>query len=224
MSDSIQSSDYVPGVSGWKIDGNGRLELNDGNRRVIAKMLMVTTAGPGMTNDQAQASITESLRAEVAAGCSEEKSDTPFAVKGDQVILTQAFIDAGKISPVLGVRTSVNAAGQTVFAGIGAGLCCMCEGGDTSTPGDKEVKAEVKTDFTGDFTNSSDKLCAAISETELSKALAARIGHEVTARACADTQLFARVGTLEGHAVSLGENLDRLIDCVSQLVREKPAR
>ncbi|EEB61234.1 MULTISPECIES: hypothetical protein [Pseudomonas syringae group] len=211
----MQSHNYVPGVSGWKVDGKGRLELNDGNRRVIAKMLMVTTAGPGMTNDQAQASITESLRAEVAAGCSEEKSDTPFAVKGDQIILTQAFIDAGKISPVLGVRTSVNAAGQTVFAGIGAGLCCMCEGGDTSTPGDKEVKAEVKADFAGDVSKSLDKLRAVISETQLGKALTAKID-QIPYRS--EVQLSDRIKTLEACVVQLNSELGRLVVAISSLV------
>ncbi|PYD05942.1 host specificity protein J [Pseudomonas syringae pv. maculicola] len=225
----MQSSNYVPGVSGWKIDKNGRLELNDGNRRVIAKMLMVTTAGPGMTNDQAQASITESLREEVSARSHADKSvatqigalqcnvgrDLPFTVEGDQVILSRASIDAAKISPVWGVRTSVNAAGQTVFAGIGAGLCCMCEGGDTSTPGDKEVKAEVKADFAGDVSKSLDKLRAVISETQLGKALTAKID-QIPYRS--EVQLSDRIKTLEACVVQLNSELGRLVVAVSSLV------
>ena len=63
----MQSHNYVPGVSGWKIDQSGRLELNDGNRRVIASMIMVTTAGPGLTNDQAAESITAAVTEEIQA-------------------------------------------------------------------------------------------------------------------------------------------------------------
>ncbi|SOQ06530.1 host specificity protein J [Pseudomonas syringae group genomosp. 3] len=229
MSDSIQSSDYVPGVSGWKIDGNGRLELNDGNRRVIAKMLMVTTAGPGMTNDQAQASITESLREEVSARSHADKSvatqigalqcnvgrDVPFTVEGDQVILSRASIDAAKISPLWVVRTTTNAAGQTVMAGIGAGLGCMCEGGHTRPPGDKEERAEVKVDFTGDVSKRLDKLLAAISETELGKSLTAKI-NQIPYRS--ETQLPDRVKTLEACVVQLNSELGRLVVAISSLV------
>lgn len=48
----MQSADYVPGVSGWKIHDHVRLELNDGNRRINAEVKLVTTAGPGQTNDE----------------------------------------------------------------------------------------------------------------------------------------------------------------------------
>ncbi|ARA79614.1 hypothetical protein ACDH60_10285 [Pseudomonas ficuserectae] len=127
----------------------------------------------------------------------DEKIETPFAVEGDQVSLAQAFIDAGKLSPVWGVRTTTNAAGQTVLAGVGAGLGCMCEGGYTGTPGDKEEKPSVKIDFKVDVSKGLDQLRAALSETELGKALAAKIEHEFTIRASADTQLAARIGAVE---------------------------
>ncbi|RMT20497.1 hypothetical protein [Pseudomonas amygdali] len=126
-----------------------------------------------------------------------DKPDLPFAVEGDQVFLTQAFIDAGRLSPVWGVRTTTNAAGQTVLAGVGAGLGCMCEGGYTGTPGDKEEKPSVKIDFKVDVSKGLDQLRAALSETELGKALAAKIEHEFTIRASADTQLAARIGAVE---------------------------
>nr|WP_236165715.1 hypothetical protein [Pseudomonas fulva] len=57
----MQSADYVPGVSGWKIHDHVRLELNEGNRRVHAEVKMITTAGPGQTNDQAAQSIRDSV-------------------------------------------------------------------------------------------------------------------------------------------------------------------
>ncbi len=57
----MQSADYVPGVSGWKIHDHVRLELNEGNRRVHAEVKMITTAGPGQTNDQAAQAIRDSI-------------------------------------------------------------------------------------------------------------------------------------------------------------------
>ncbi|AKT31001.1 host specificity protein J [Pseudomonas syringae pv. actinidiae] len=224
----MQSHNYVPGVSGWKIDENGRLELNDGNRRVIANMQMVTTAGPGMTNDQTQASITESLREEVSARSHADKSvatqigalqynvgrDMPFTVEGDQAILSRASIDAAKISPLWVVRTTTNAAGQAVMAGIGAGLGCMCEGGHTRTPGDKEERAEVKVDFTGDVSKLLDKLLAAISETEQGKALTAKID-QIPYRS--EVQLSDRVETLEACVKVLNEHLGQMITAVCAL-------
>ncbi|RMN97997.1 hypothetical protein [Pseudomonas cannabina] len=217
----MQSSNYVPGVSGWKIDENGRLELNDGNRRVIAKMQMVITAGPGMTNDQAQASITESLREEVAAARSDADEalathfgafqcnvgrDVPFAVGGDQVILSQAFVDDGKVSNHFSVKMTSDSRDQYIFSGIGLGGY-MCAGGYTGTPGDKEENAEVKGDFAVGVSKSPDELCAAISETELGKALAAKIEHEVTARAIADNQMSARISSVEVALNSLSARL-----------------
>lgn len=57
----MQSADYVPGVSGWKIHDDIKLELNDGNRRIHADVRMITTAGPGQTNDQAAQAIRDSV-------------------------------------------------------------------------------------------------------------------------------------------------------------------
>lgn len=57
----MQSADYVPGVAGWKIHDHVRLELNEGNRRVHAEVRMVTTAGPGQTNDQAAQELSRFL-------------------------------------------------------------------------------------------------------------------------------------------------------------------
>lgn len=58
----MQSADYVPGVSGWKIHDHVRLVLNEGNRRIHAEVKMITTAGPGQTNDQAAQELSDSLK------------------------------------------------------------------------------------------------------------------------------------------------------------------
>ncbi len=58
----MQSADYVPGVSGWKIHDHVRLELNEGNSRVHAEVKMITIAGPGQTNDQAAQELSQFLK------------------------------------------------------------------------------------------------------------------------------------------------------------------
>ncbi|WP_434721189.1 hypothetical protein ACOZ4J_14815 [Pseudomonas syringae pv. actinidiae] len=135
-----------------------------------------------------------------------EKPATPFAVEDEQVILTQAFIDAGKLSPVWGVRTTTNAAGQTVFAGIGAGLSCMCECGYTGTPEDKAEKAEVKIDCTVDASKALDQISKLISTTELAQSIESlkiRIEHEASGRVCADDALSCRISAVEAGLNSL---------------------
>ncbi|RXT72247.1 hypothetical protein B1F77_26890 [Pseudomonas syringae] len=136
----------------------------------------------------------------------DEKIETPFAVEGDQVSLAQAFIDAGKLSPVWGVRTTTNAAGQTVLAGVGAGLGCMCEGGYTGTPDDKAEKAEVKIDCTVDASKALDQISKLISTTELAQSiesLKVRIEHEHSSRVCADDTLSCRISAVEAGLNSL---------------------
>ncbi|RMV35113.1 hypothetical protein ALP12_200299 [Pseudomonas savastanoi pv. phaseolicola] len=86
----MQSHNYVPGVSGWKMHSNGTLEVNGKIRAIMEDPV--------------------------------EKPTTPFAVEGDQVFLTQAFIDAGKLSPDWGLRTTANAAGKIIVSGVGIGL------------------------------------------------------------------------------------------------------
>ncbi|MEX5490800.1 hypothetical protein ABFV43_18455 [Pseudomonas fulva] len=66
----MQSADYVPGVSGWKIHDHIRLELNEGNRRVYAEVKMITIAGPEQTNDQAAKELSESLKSYIPAEAS----------------------------------------------------------------------------------------------------------------------------------------------------------
>lgn len=146
----------------------------------------------------------------------DEKIETPFAVEGDQVFLTQAFIDAGKLPPVGFLRTTTNSAGQTVLAGIGVGLGCMCEGGYAGTPGDKE-NGEVKTGLSFDVWKSMDQFSAAIIKTNLGESLTARIEREVTARASADTQLSARIGSVEA-SLKLGLSL---ADQVREVLRSE---
>ncbi|KPY33137.1 hypothetical protein [Pseudomonas syringae] len=188
----MQSHNYVPGVSGWKMFSDGTLII-DG--RVRAKL------NPGA-----------------------DKSETPFAVDGDQVFLSQAFIDAGKLSLDWVVRTTTNAAGQTVFAGVGAGLGCMCEGGYTGTPGDKEEKAEVKIDFTGDASKVLDDLLGTISETDLSEGLKnfnigdflSGLKKDVVTRD--EAHLTDRIKTLEACVAQLNSELGRLVVAISSLV------
>ncbi|KPX57087.1 hypothetical protein LCH33_002173 [Pseudomonas amygdali] len=135
-----------------------------------------------------------------------DKPDLPFAVEGEQVILTQALIDAGKFSPVWGVRTTTNAAGQTVLAGVGVGLGCMCEGGYTGTPDDKAEKAEVKIDCTVDASKALDQISKLISTTELAQSiesLKVRIEHEHSSRVCADDTLSCRISAVEAGLNSL---------------------
>ncbi|UZS74353.1 hypothetical protein OQB66_08600 [Pseudomonas syringae] len=73
-----------------------------------------------------------------------EKPETPFAVDGDQVILSQVSIDEGSISPDWGLRTTTNAAGQTVLAGIG-GLA-VCRGESLTAKIEHEVAARALAD------------------------------------------------------------------------------
>ncbi|RMV88557.1 hypothetical protein ALP04_01281 [Pseudomonas amygdali pv. sesami] len=152
----------------------------------------------------------------------DEKIETPFAVEGDQVSLAQAFIDAGKLSPDWVVRTTTNAAGQTVLAGVGAGLGCMC-GGYTGTQGDKEDEPAVKIDFEVDASKVLDQLLGSISETELSEGLKnfkledflSELKKEALTRD--DAQLPDRIKTLEACVVQLNSEIGRLVVAVSSL-------
>ncbi|WP_323158253.1 hypothetical protein [Pseudomonas viridiflava] len=54
-------------------------------------------------------------------GKATEKPETPFVTDGDQVIASQAFVDAAKFPADWSVRLSASAAGQKVVAGIGIG-------------------------------------------------------------------------------------------------------
>ncbi|MFJ4056559.1 hypothetical protein ACIPZC_24355 [Pseudomonas sp. NPDC089743] len=84
----MQSADYVPGVAGWKAHNDGRLELNDRNRRVHAEVKMITTAGPDQSNDEAAQSIRE-CKAEARA----TTSLTARVTSGESADL---LIDAGQ--------------------------------------------------------------------------------------------------------------------------------
>ncbi len=95
----------------------------------------------------------------------EEKIATPFAVDGDQVFLHKNFIDAAAFESSWVVRTTTNAAGQTVLTGIGGLVGCCGE------------------------------------------SLTAKIEHEVTTRATADNQLAARIGALEARISAAGSSI-----------------
>ena len=120
----MQSFDYRPGVSGWMIDSKGVLVLNDGNQRVIAKMLMVTTAGPGQTNDQAAQAVRDAV-------CDERKLDgpktaPPFIVVDGITYIREAEVERGSIAKAkIGDNWSVKVElcnGRYVAAGISSGL------------------------------------------------------------------------------------------------------
>lgn len=139
-----------------------------------------------------------------------EKLETPFTVQGDQVFLDQGFIDDGKFSNSGTLRTTTNAAGQTVLAGIGTGLRCMCEGGYTGTRGDKAEKAEVKSDCAADASKALDQIKSILGTTELATSLtnvAGKIKEEASARAAADATMSARIGSVEAALNSLSAQL-----------------
>ncbi|WP_122860373.1 hypothetical protein [Pseudomonas viridiflava] len=164
----MQSHNYVPGVSGWKMHSNGTLEV-EGKVRAI----MVEQA---------------------------EKADLPFAIEGDQVILSQAFIDDSKMSADWKVRIVLNGAGQRVFAGIGVGI--------DEVPADKEVDSMgcTKLGAKTDASKVLDQLASVIGTTELGQSLqgvAEEIKKEASARAAADATMSARIGSVEAALTSL---------------------
>lgn len=85
--------------------------------------------------------------------------ETPFAVQGDQVFLHETSIDAGKLSSPWTLRTTTNAAGQTVVAGTGALVGCCGVGLE-------------KMDLAFDASKVLDQLKSALSATELGNTLA----------------------------------------------------
>ncbi|MDU8454812.1 hypothetical protein [Pseudomonas syringae group sp. J254-4] len=240
----MQSSNYVPGVSGWKLDKvTGEFEINSAKISVGSlpeqpQMVTVTAAewaasdlpesafdyyaliGSEITKIHAQyrdsAKITtqdesydpdfadirttltyqrpetaEEVAARVSAsrsaGCSikkegdkltithdgyirmmlgkitesSEKPETPFAVDGDQLFLSQALVDAAKMS----VNVTTNAAGQMIVTGVGIGL--------DEAPIEKVFDSMGCTacDAETDASKVLDKLLGSISETELSEGL-----------------------------------------------------
>lgn len=79
--------------------------LNDGNQRVIAKMLMVTTAGPGQTNDQAAQAVRDAV-------CDERKLDgpktvPPFIVVDGITYIREAEVDLLTVGALASRVTSV---------------------------------------------------------------------------------------------------------------------
>jgi|GEM_PF-7058822 hypothetical protein len=104
MPGSIQSSDYVPGVSGWKIDPvTGQFELASDR---------VTVSG---VDPKA-----------VYSGKTRKESSKPFVVVDGVTYINEAFIKEGSIaSPRLAswvVNMKVGADGKYVAAGLGLGI------------------------------------------------------------------------------------------------------
>jgi len=93
----MQSHDYVPGVSGWKIEKCGRFELNHRNQRVIADAVMITTSGPGQSNDQAAALLRTSISEETQYRA--KADDAPVAKQGSTAILTALNCLTIRITP-----------------------------------------------------------------------------------------------------------------------------
>ncbi|WP_439895306.1 hypothetical protein ACTACV_10415 [Pseudomonas syringae] len=107
----MQSHNYVPGVSGWKMFGDGTLVI-DG--RVRAKLNPST-----------------------------EKAETPYVVVGDQVILSQAFVDASKLSSDWSLKVGTSAAGQLFCSGFGVGIDQAPVEKESFTFGDAQEKVAV---------------------------------------------------------------------------------
>ncbi|MEE3929645.1 hypothetical protein [Pseudomonas viridiflava] len=107
----MQSHNYVPGVSGWKMHSNGTLEV-EGKVRAI----MVEQA---------------------------ETPELPFAIEGDQVFLSQAFVDDSKLSSDWSLKVSTNAAGQLFCSGFGVGIDKAPVEKESFTFGDAQEKVAV---------------------------------------------------------------------------------
>ncbi|RRW54827.1 hypothetical protein EGJ51_22735 [Pseudomonas fulva] len=101
----MQSADYVPGVSGWKIHDHVRLELNEGNRRVHAEVKMITTAGPGRTNDQAAQELSESLKSYTPA---EASAATALTSRTTGEASARADADMALASRIGSIQCSLN--------------------------------------------------------------------------------------------------------------------
>ncbi|QXG49221.1 hypothetical protein [Pseudomonas viridiflava] len=155
----MQSHNYVPGVSGWKMHSNGTLEV-EGKVRAI----MVEQA---------------------------ETPELPFAIEGDQVVLSQAFVDGTRFS-------------------AGEGLGCMCEGGYTGAPAEKQGVVLSKLEVSIDASKVLDQISSIIGTVELAQSLqgaADMIKEEVSARTAADAMLSARIGSIESALASLSARL-----------------
>lgn len=181
----MQSHNYVPGVSGWKMHSNGTLEV-EGKVRAI----MVEQA---------------------------ETPELPFSVQGDQVILSEAFVDASKMSSDYSLKLSTNAQGHIFCAGIGVGI--------DEAPAEKVVDALGRSalDDATDASKVLDRLLGSISETELSEGLKnfnledflSELKKDVVTRD--DAQLPGRIKTLEACVVQLNSEIGRLVVAVSSL-------
>ncbi|MFW9088182.1 phage tail tip fiber protein [Pseudomonas sp. P2758] len=102
----MQSSDYVPGVSGWKIDKN-LMEFNGG------------PWGPTYIGDLGKAPAVESDAV--------ESSPKPFIVVDGATYISQAEVERASITKaqirdMWSLKMQVNDHGQYVTAGIGLGI------------------------------------------------------------------------------------------------------
>ncbi len=167
----MQSHNYVPGVSGWKMHSNGTLEVDGKVRAIMADQV--------------------------------EKPETPFAVQGGQVFLSQQIVDSARFA----VKMSLTDGGQYVLGGIGLGCTC---GDVAGSPDDKTETPGAKIDVSVDASKVLDQLSAAISTTDLAQSIqgaADRIKDEALARASADAAVSARIGAVEAALTSLSARL-----------------
>lgn len=185
----MQSADYVPGVSGWKIDDHARLELNDGNRRIHAEVKLVITAGPGVTNDQAA----QELRDFPDRDCDTPPTDEQLAALcltrkdlagSDDLVFAQAATDAitSLQEIVSGLITKVASLSGQVAAGMGVGIM------PTEQPKPR------------DATQILEEISSLITETELGKDPTSRIVELEQARekqAAESRSLYDRIVAIE---------------------------
>jgi hypothetical protein len=101
----MQSSNYVPGVSGWKIDpASGAFEMASDRVAVVGTDPKATYSGR-----------------------SQPKEPNPFVVIDGAVYISQAEVErasitGAKIADMWSVKMQVNAQGQYMAAGIGPGI------------------------------------------------------------------------------------------------------
>lgn len=106
----MQSANYVPEVSGWKID-KGLIELNGG------------PCGPIRIGDLEEPEVRPSEEQLVACYLAKQDLAESFIVLDGVTYINQAFINQGFVDPGrFKVNLTVNERGQYVIAGIGLGV------------------------------------------------------------------------------------------------------
>ena len=201
----MQSKDYVPGVSGFKIDlTTGQVEINQDNVRIKATASMITYAVPEQGNDQAADSIREALNDQ--QGVIVE----PLVVECGQLFINGSQIDdaaiASKIATDVSVRLSTTKNGQSYVAGFGVGPAdegkCAARATSALTARVTGERSEPASDFEKALAEGAvgkilDMLAGTISETALGQELTAQIDKIEKADLASVQALDSRVASME---------------------------